>query len=189
MRTITETVYNFGELSEQAKQNAIDALRHVNIDVGWDMLILTEWKAKLAKLGYGDANIESSGFCSQGDGASFTSKEIDLARLLERSKLVLPEVEKNLELMHGSIVRTPSLYVHANTIDCSIDVWDFQDELPKGYEKLEQWIMNDARELSNAIYSELSNMYFELIDDDAVIEHINSAGIEFNESGSPKFNA
>ena len=94
MRTITKTLYQFGELIEAHKQGtvkseAVEQARAWMIEgfgrfgfEWWDSTWET-WKDALAQIGFTDAEMSFSGFASQGDGASFTCKSVDVAKLKE----------------------------------------------------------------------------------------------------------
>ena len=94
-RTITKTVtlYTFAELlagvkDGTVKQHAVDTARDwllegVNDDSNWHEYVLDMWKQALAQIGFDDADISYSGFSSQGDGASFTCKRVDVTKLIE----------------------------------------------------------------------------------------------------------
>lgn len=97
-RTITKTVYTFKELLElandpeatgnmrQMRKNAVDKakewLRDVNTRDEWWEYTYETWKDALDQIGFTDADISFHGFCSQGDGASFTSR-IDVDRIVD----------------------------------------------------------------------------------------------------------
>ena len=71
MRTIETTIYEFDELSDEAKKKAIEHFGqwwHEDFDGD---CIKDNWKTKLEELGYENTDILFSGFCSQGDGACF----------------------------------------------------------------------------------------------------------------------
>jgi hypothetical protein len=90
VRTITKTLYQFGELIEAHKQGtvkseAVERARAWMIEgfgcfEWWDSTWET-WKDALAQVGFTDAEMSFSGFASQGDGASFTCKSVDLDKL------------------------------------------------------------------------------------------------------------
>ncbi len=93
MKEITKVLYLFGELLAAHKENpkafkasAVDRSRQWLIEgVGhfqwWDFTWET-WKNALDQIGFTDADMNFSGFYSQGDGASFTAK-VDMGRLVE----------------------------------------------------------------------------------------------------------
>ena len=89
---VTIDAYTFAELVEladdpmsdvrsDAAQSARDTLCQWAIDYGWWTYTVDYWTDELAKCGFDNADIQFSGFCSQGDGASFTA-DIDLEVLI-----------------------------------------------------------------------------------------------------------
>lgn len=70
--TNTRTVYKFEELSDTAKETTINAHRDANTDYEWWDFLFEDLKACAAILGIDVKDIHFSGFCSQGNGASFT---------------------------------------------------------------------------------------------------------------------
>ena len=66
--TIEKEVYEFNELSDSAKQQAITEYA---IDYDWHDFVYEDAKTIGALMGIDITNIYFSGFCSQGDGACF----------------------------------------------------------------------------------------------------------------------
>jgi hypothetical protein len=140
-----------GEVSARAVERAREWLQEGATDgPWWYECIYDEWTEGLAQIGFMDADINFSGFYSQGDGASFTAN-IDCERLLD---FLFAEVEpKNCItgdpedfrpwIVHkiggtptpwdyrrlkrlggylgGRIYRTSSHYVHENTCRTEIE--------------------------------------------------------------------
>ncbi len=80
--TIEKTVYSFKELMElektdkkynKAVQRAREWLQDGATDYDWHEYMIELWKQALNQIGFEDAEIQFSGFSSQGDGASFTA--------------------------------------------------------------------------------------------------------------------
>jgi len=73
MRTFIEEVkvYKFNELSDEAKQKAIENLHDLNTSYDWDQFITDDFKEKMNAIGFVVSNTYFSGFWSQGDGACF----------------------------------------------------------------------------------------------------------------------
>jgi hypothetical protein len=84
-KRITKTVYTFRELLAKGDTGAIDRardwLREGQTDYNWWEYIYELWVAALDQIGFENAQIEFSGFWSQGDGASFTAR-VDLEKLI-----------------------------------------------------------------------------------------------------------
>lgn len=74
--------YSFEELSPEAQKNALENNSDINVDYeGWDDDVTETFKEEMSKIGINDIEISYSGFYSQGDGASFTSYDIDTRKL------------------------------------------------------------------------------------------------------------
>ena len=133
MKTIETTVYTFDELSDSAKQKALDADRDRDVDHNWWEWTYEDFISQVALKGYGvqAKDIQFSGFWCQGDGASFTgsvrktSEEVlallpcDLAAKvkLHHAKCRLLNIDPiNLELS-AIIERSDSRYSHSNTME------------------------------------------------------------------------
>lgn len=134
----TITTYKFGDLPTQAlKDAAIEKHRNTNVAFeDWYDCTIDDWKDKLESLGYSDPDISFSGFWSQGDGASFTSKQVPLPaydpkvieawdQLVGAAELLgLPIAEDINDLAYGSVIRISHRYSHENTV--SVD-WEWND--------------------------------------------------------------
>lgn len=89
--TTTTTIYTFAELLELEKNKKISSqamdkvrsyLQDVATDGDWYDYVYGVWKEALEQIGFGDIDISFRGFCSQGDGASFTAKVWDFEKLI-----------------------------------------------------------------------------------------------------------
>jgi hypothetical protein len=69
-----ETVYSYDELSERAKQTALENLWQINTDYEWGDYIFDDAKECAKLIGIDIDDIFFSGFSSQGDGAQFTGR-------------------------------------------------------------------------------------------------------------------
>lgn len=74
MRTIEVKVYTFDELSDSAKQKALDKHRYWDVQHDWWDWTYDDWICQVSLKGYGvqPRNIHFSGFSCQGDGACFS---------------------------------------------------------------------------------------------------------------------
>lgn len=165
-------------------------MEHDDIPDDWHETTLDEWKEKLKKLGFLDAEIAYSGFCSQGDGASFTAeigdKRVRLPRSIKRKMRRAYAVQRVLHRMNepaerppeeltlevcAKIERTDSRYVHAYTIGCKLQTFfygDFPAELEQEicdwFDAQEKALIEEARDLSDEIYRELEKEYYGWLD-------------------------
>lgn len=79
-----EKTFKFSELSPEAKEKALENNRYINVDFpDWEDWIIEEFKDQVKEFGINDINVEYTGFYSQGDGASFTSDDIDTRKLFQ----------------------------------------------------------------------------------------------------------
>lgn len=133
MRTIETTVYKFDELSDSAKQKALDYYRHRDVQFDWWDWTYEDFISQAALKGYAiqTKDIHFTGFGSQGDGACFagtvrkTSEETlallpcDLATQikLHHAKCRLFNIDPiNLELT-ARLIHGNSNYCHSNTME------------------------------------------------------------------------
>lgn len=180
MRTIRTKVYKFDELSEQAKQVAIEDNRNINTDYDWFEPMFEGFREKLDAVGFYDSEIFFSGFWSQGDGACFdakinalqfaeTTNEKRVANLIDAGILEGFTIEKTSFANH---------YSHEKTR--YVDVWredrkNIDDVLVSLCEKIEA----KRLELSREIYIDLNKAYEELQSDEFISETLIANEYEF----------
>lgn len=89
------------DLPPDVQEKVIDEHRDWNVEAGYDWWenVYEDWTRRLEELGFNDVEISFSGFSSQGDGASFTAKSIDVLQYLKTI-----EKSKILEAQAGQIV-------------------------------------------------------------------------------------
>lgn len=199
MRIIKTKAYKFNELSNEAKQKAIEDTRNSDwyLSFDWWTPVYEEWTEKLEALGYTDIEIMFSGFWSQGDGACFVCKNIDVSQWLRAHKLgnkfrQLLEFDKavgaKLSIKHNSH------YYHESSTSLIDEVYlsDFHyytdDEAI--HKKLElqtneviEQIENEMIELGKAIYDDLGNLYEEYQSDESITIEIETNENEFTKDG------
>jgi len=78
--------YSFEELSPEAKNNALDELRDINVEYSdWHEPIIEDFESHLKEFGVGDVEVSYSGFYSQGDGASFIGDVFDTKTFMSKA--------------------------------------------------------------------------------------------------------
>ena len=187
MRTETINIYKFDELNKKAQAKAIENNRYINVD-SW------EWYHDLlcdfienTKNNYGieieEKNIDFSGFSNQGDGASFTSENIDTKKLIEVLHIDFKSnYLKNLFVEwfnNFEIYRTSFHYSHCHTVAVR---WQDNFDYYNGgsHKKLASYFTQKATEienkleelknnLCNELYNNLENEY-EFLTSDSIIE-------------------
>lgn len=182
-KEITVTVYSINELDETIKAKVLDKYRYNSVDVDWYHPVYDDFFADLERYGI-EADIEFTGFYSQGDGASFITTTCDtdlLIRTLFEEGHDIPENalldSKNLSV---SIDRMNSRYSHEETMyvdihDEDMTLSDLENETLNDI--IEEWAKEKARDL----YRKLESYYEDLTSDEAVIEYL--ADCEFFQNG------
>jgi hypothetical protein len=202
--------YTIDELSPEAREKALEANRQFEVEhIEWWDSTYDYWKTeKLAERGYEDVDISFRGFWSQGDGASFTAKSIDVVKWLkfhgydkkqEGDSACFQWANDMYNYLAGddpeifayaSVKRTDHYYVHWNTVSVSLELEsNSEDGLVQKfidlYEKnLWELLVDDVKELSQEIYAELEKDHEYLTSDEAIVEAIKGNDIEFLENGS-----
>lgn len=168
MKTTTINLYELSELSKEAKEKALDWGREFVTDHDWYAWLIEESADELAKRGYENADINFSGFYSQGDGASFSA---DATKALLAA---LPEgLKEYADDLTAKIERASSLYSHSRTMTCTIDCPDeLNTKIGVELLALESVLINDARTLADKIFNQLRDEYEYLNSDECVAEMI-----------------
>lgn len=204
METVTKTyqVYTFNELSEEAQEKALRWLSEGG-DPEWYDFITYDWKGKLEGMGYKNAEIQFSGFGSQGDGASFECKEIDLSKWLaeysgksDKYKAIMPYIEDGNSIT-ASVDRVRHDYNHENTCRAFIDSSYLSDSLDDDNkteaqkriinclcDELEKEIEKNRYETSKEIYKSLQNEFDYLQSRETLIETCEANDYRFLEDGT-----
>lgn len=198
MRVIETKVYTFEELSEEAKEKAIEKNRHMNVDYWlWYHDVYDTFKEKYSSL-FEITNIYFSGFCSQGDGAMFeyggiTDKLIDeFIAQLELSPL-RKKIVKDIFYFSGSgkhkgyyhnehccwhIINIECTYAYREGYYPNID--EFMYELQVDFDA---YVREKYIDLAKELYQSLEDEYEWHTSDEAIEELLIEGEYEFNENG------
>ena len=128
-------------------------------------------------------DIQFSGFCSQGDGASFTgpykygkcsAKKIreyapQDAALHEIADTLQALQKRNFYSLHASVTRNHSIYVHENTIFCGYVERD-SDNYQGPTSDAEETLTDCAHDLCHWLYARLEKEYDWLMSDESLTE-------------------
>lgn len=169
MRNVRTKVYQFSELSEQAKQKAIETLSHINVDYEW-------WESI-----YEDA---------ENIGLDITSFDLDRNRHADGGfKLSANEVAANILQNHGEECET------YKTAQSFMDEWQpvfnsYMDEEDENYESSES--EDKLQELEDEFLKSLLEDYSIILQKEseylqsetAIIESIQANEYEFLKDGS-----
>lgn len=118
MKTKTIELYEYAELPEDIKEKVLQENRYINVeDSWWCEPVEDEWKERLEAEGFRGVKIAFSGFCSQGDGASFTAESVDLPTFCKANKaLTRFKALLKLDYLSACVKRIDSQYSHENTV-------------------------------------------------------------------------
>lgn len=205
MRTVTKTldIYSIEDVknNEELKELVLEKNRDINVDNNyWFDDVIEAWKERLREYGFIDPDIRFSGFWTQGDGASFTSKAVYLDLYLKefghasypdkQIKLFL-DLIRNYDFVEFGVERRDNHYVHEYTTKAYYNGYLYQfDKCPRLQRFLSNFLkdlwthMQDKiEELNREIYKDLSEEYDYLESDEAVMETLEANEYEFTEDG------
>lgn len=195
--TILKTIYNIDDVlkNETLKQKVLQKHSDINTDYDWYNFTLNDFENELNQQGFEDVNISFSVFYSQGDGASFTCKSVDLdklANILFDKQLIN---EKNCKLImalynngyiYASIYRHNTRYCHERSTTFCLE-----NNFTHEYKRVEKILCNFENVVSDYIvninchiYDKLEKEYEYLQSDKAIIETLEANNYEFDENGN-----
>jgi len=199
MRVIETKAYTFDELSEQAKEKAIEKQKQSDgyLDYEWYDCVKYEFEEKAKESGFNYTKSYFSGFWSQGDGAMFEYDHLDDKLRLEFiNQLNLSPMRKDWLINNTCISgkgRQSGHYYHENSCSHSIywevdngDLhWDrtFYKWLESFFEEFEDFIIDKYKDLCCEYYKSLEKEYDWLMSDEQIAEHLIANEYEFNEEG------
>jgi hypothetical protein len=194
MRTETREykVYSFDELSDEAKEKAIEWYREQKNQFDDYMFdcVLDDWKEKLVDMGFLDPKIYFSGFSCQGDGACFEASCYlpDLIKEFDTKKYrhLIPFINEGRITCSIETNSYGNHYSHQRTRYISLDYPFWYDAYPKASslcEELKEELEGLRYELSCKIYNQLEEEYYYQMSDECIIEDIKANEYEFLENG------
>lgn len=203
-KTTTCTVYQFDELSEDAKDRARDWYREGALDYDWWEFVYEDAKTIGKGLGLNIENIYFSGFSSQGDGACFTGSWsaycMDLKKVWERC----PQEDEIIRIgerlaniaqcvpASNAYIKHTGHYYHEQSVSIDVNIDEDVEECSGEYEELftseehiayEEQIAECLRDFMVWIYRRLEAEYDYQMSDECVDESIISNEYEFTEYG------
>jgi len=131
-------------------------------------------------MGFNNPEISFSGFYSQGNGASFTCKNVDvpafIASLEYKGKYtrLLSAIKNGTAEVNACVVRIDHHYSHEYTVGTSVEVLSDSDDekLYQLGQDLDVVTTQKVRELSREIYKDLESEHEGLTSDEAVKDTI-----------------
>jgi hypothetical protein len=193
--TITYKIYPFEELDDKAKEKARDWFKEDYPDYEWWDYTYDRWKEDLTEIGFNDPDFSFSGFCCQGDGASFTA-DLDLDKLIDclmtcdpaaykyRRLIGVQSTELTWPFWEGpKVIRTDSHYCHENTVRTELYLQDAGPRTAKLIDELQADIEALRYTLCRKLYRELEAEYDHMRSNEHVDETITINEYEFTEDG------
>jgi hypothetical protein len=200
--TITKTLLKYAELSDKAKErarekagewvdcdfndfyaehcitSAADAAKMLGIDIG-------NWHGKPA--------VYYSGFCSQGDGASFEGsysyapgsvkaikREFPQEESLHRVADTLADLQRSCRYKLQANITQDGRYSHSGTMSISVFRSDGKDVSPE----IERDLADALRAFADWIYSLLQSEWNYQHSEQAIAEMFEANEVEFDENGN-----
>lgn len=187
----TILVYKFSELSEEAKEKALN--RYLN-DYQYEWYDGDFWDDRLIELGFENPRIQWSGFYMQGSGASFIAA-VDTMKLA--STLIYccenyeeaQAIDDAVEVIYNlGMRRTGTRHSHENTCTFDMELEEFDDELSEAIAmKVSDVFLVKAEELRldlcHKIYSSIQEDYEYQTSMKAFEEYCQDSEWEFSEEG------
>jgi hypothetical protein len=195
MKTKTINIYEFSELSEEAKQKAVENNRDIVIAHDWSSFVIEEIKKQNSDY-FTIENIYFSGFWSQGDGAMFEYSCITEKLYFEAvESLSLPNWKKAIlkNGYHSAKGKHRGHYYHEKC--CLHDIHIETDNGMQYYKNIERlfyenedlicdYVIEKYEELCREIYEKLENEYNCQTSDEVIIETIEANNYEFDVDGN-----
>ena len=197
MNIVEIKTFKFSELSEKAKQVAIDQYRNDEFYPfdDWYDFIKSDFHEILELIGFYNIDSCFSGFYSQGDGASFTADYTYKKGCLKAIKNHAPKDNELHNIVKGIIshqkdngyllsceIYHSGNYSHSNTMR-----FDWTKGGDSYFEWKNNFVENEIeqlfKDLANWYYSKLYNEYEYIMSDECIIENIESNEHDFLESG------
>ena len=193
IKTETKT-YKFEELTEESQQKAIDNNRDMNTDYEWWDYEYDDFKTVGALMGVDIAEIYSSGFSSQGDGACFEGSYAYKKGSVKAVKEYAPKDEElhrivaelaslqktNFYCLEASIKHSGHYYHEMCT---SITVINSNNRYSCNLDYVDD-IREALRDFMNWLYKRLSSEYDYLTSDEAIKEALIINAYDFTSDGT-----
>jgi len=196
----TKTLYQFDELSDNAKLKTIESVRNNPhyLDDQWYDYLIDDFIEILESIGFYNVEIRFTGFGSQGDGAHFTGSYRYKAGALAKVKKEYPEytalhdLAKTLQELESKDFYAIQFKIthrgHYSHENCTS--FDFEDNRESyGYTRKgfnEDGYTEACRSFMQEIYNSLEEAYNWYHEEDQIIEHIQANELLFNVDGTPE---
>lgn len=193
MKTISVNLYSFDELSEAAKQVAIEKRRQSKYECDYLLECFSDdATGKIIEAGFEDPKLSYSLNNCQGDGLSFKASNYDKEKLIELFKKHLgPNKEKTIDLILDYLSieikgNTGNHYCYASKNDIELIFEYYNSEVPN-IEDIIAAVESDLKDIYMNLCDELEKQGYEEIEyqfsDECITEDIQANEYEFTEEG------
>jgi hypothetical protein len=206
MKTIEVKLYAFDELSEEAKETAIEKNYDINTDYEWWDSVYEDFSNLCGALGI-DVNLKKTyfnGFYNQGSGSSFNAefRLMDLLQAIEAKKHIEYAPKDAPDLFHPDIDRRvlkllgmDDIHVYCrikdtnreSSVTVDVDIDDsrviYDGNVDKELSKIEDYCQEIADELNHWLFKTLEKEYEYLTTNESIAETLRINEYEFTEDG------
>ena len=194
MRVVETKVFTFAELSNSAKEVALENNRYNNTHFDWYEPVYEGFKYQAEEAGFQVEDMFFSGFYSQGDGAMFTycgfndtllNNFVDQLDLSDADKVIVKAqgVVSGKGLHRGNYYHEKScehhIWLESNNPD-----WEYATDLISQHDDaFSEYVIKTYEDLCGELYGDLREYLDELTSDDYIAEVLIETECEFLESG------
>lgn len=193
MRTIEMQSYKFSELSDTAKQKALDECREWQTEHKWWEYVYDDAKRIGKIMGIDIERIYFSGFWSQGDGACFegwysykphSCKQIQQYAPMDAELHAIAQALRNIQRANFYQLSARSKHEHRGCHEYCVHIYVDRNDYKEPTQDAEELITECLRDFMRWIYSKLEKEYEWLTSDESVAEMIEANEYEFDEYGN-----
>ena len=191
--TKTVKVYQFDELSDEAKEKAREWWRENGFDYEWWDGVEYDFQEIAKIIGITDVKIYFSGFWSQGDGACFEGsynyekdsvrklfEYVPLDKELHRITKELQNIQRKAFYQLTASIKHSGHYYHENCTDITVSKSNGDYPAPEVNDAIEDLL----RDLMRWLYKQLETEFDYLNSDEQVDDTIRANEYEFTKDGN-----
>lgn len=191
MRKVSLIIYEFDELPKDVQDDLIEKcdLTHIFEE---DAQLYLDNKAEELEDIFQDVNISYSGFWSQGDGASFTCKSVNILNLIteeairrgvKHGRLLTDNAIHNIiDDLEVSIYRHNYRYSHNCSVDVNSDYRGNEYRIGNAVaDFIQQTVKKEHDRIANDIYKHLETLWYDTNEEENVKEFLRC--FEYYEDG------
>ena len=190
MQSMTVETYKYDELSEEAKEKALETMQDINTDYEWWDSAIEDAKEIGRIMGIEISNIYFSGFSSQGDGAFFKGeyayRKNSVKELIEYAPAdeELHRIVKELRIVQGRDFYQLSANAKQTGYYYDAEIAVSREDYKEMSKNAEESLKELLTDFMHWIYRTLEKEYEYLTSKEAIEETIRANEYKFTEDGS-----